>query len=268
MKILIKNDYNYMESCILCYPCNLRTVNTDDEHRQVDKNIASSQYNIMLNKLMDHGAKVHFMDLNGGPSQVFTRDIGFAVEDILFISNMTDPIRQAEIEGLKELAQKYGLKAHIMEQKAEGGDIIVDNKLVFVGQGIRTNKEAAQEIEYVLKKNSKDHQVITVAFDESKIHLDCVFNILDEETCIISSGVFEPEKVSKHFSKHIWVPDEDMKDLASNIVQLGKNDYLCSSENFTGILNSNGFNTHYIDFSEIIKCNGSLGCCVLPLSRP
>ena len=131
MRVLINNDYNFLEECILCYPCNLEAANTDP-NGQVDKNRASLQYNNLVNKLVEHGTRVYFLDLNGGPSQVFTRDIGFAVEDILFVSNMTDPVRQSEINGLKELASGQGFKTHIMEQKAEGGDIIVDHDIVFV----------------------------------------------------------------------------------------------------------------------------------------
>ena len=66
--------------------------------------------------------------------------------------NMTDAIRQSEIDGLKELAKKYNIKTHIMEQKVEGGDIIVDNNVIFVGQGNRTNEMSANEIGYILKK--------------------------------------------------------------------------------------------------------------------
>lgn len=264
MEVFIGNDYSSLKDCIVCYPGNLQASGLN---MQVDKNVASVQYNNFINKLIQHGTKVQFVALNGSPSQVFTRDIGFIVEDILFISNMTDAIRQSEIDCLKELAKNYNMKTHIMEQKVEGGDIIVDNNIVFVGQGNRTNEMSANEIGYVLEKNNKRHEIVKVDFEVSKIHLDCAFNILDNETCIVSTAVYKPELVAKYFKKVIKVSDEDLNELALNIVQLGNNNYLCGSENFTNTLKREGFNAEYIDFSEIMKCNGSLGCCALPLNR-
>lgn len=97
--------------------------------------------------------------------------------------------------------------------------------------------------------------------------MDCVFNILDKETCIIYAAVFKPELVVKYFKRVIKVPDEDLNEFAPNIVQLSNNNYLCSSKSFTSTLQREGFKAEYIDFSEKMKCNGSLGCCVLPLYR-
>lgn len=267
MKVFIGNDYDCLQDCILCYPCNLQAVNSNDPNRQVDKNLASVQYNNLLNKLIEHGSKVQFVGLNNSPSQVFARDIGFAVEELLFVSNMTDSSRQSEINVLKELAKKHNIKTHVMEQKVEGGDIIIKNNIVFIGQGNRTNEMAANEIGYILQRNNKPYEIVKVGFDATKIHLDCAFNILNEETCIISSSVYDTEMVAKYFKKVIKIPDEDLSDLAPNIVQLDRRSYLCSSKNFKKILQSHGFNAIYIDFSEFIKCNGGLGCCVLPLLR-
>ncbi|OEH86898.1 hypothetical protein BHU72_01150 [Desulfuribacillus stibiiarsenatis] len=267
MEVLIRNDFNTLKSCILCYPCNLEQTGKNKANQQVNKELASVQYNNLVNHIAEHGVKVHFVPLNGGPSQVFTRDIGFIIDDILFISKMTSAIRESEINTLKEVAETYDLKPHIMENYVEGGDIIVHNDGVFIGQGNRTNEKAVEEIDAVLRKHNRSTKLVKVSYDVSKIHLDCVFNVLDEDTCIITSGVYNPEEVTKYFKKVIKVTDEDAKDLATNIVQISKDTHLCSSENFSRILQSHGYQVTYIDFSEIIKCNGSLGCCVLPMQR-
>jgi N-dimethylarginine dimethylaminohydrolase len=267
MKISIKNDYDFLEECILCQPCNLQRSNSNNIIGQIDKGLVSSQYNKLVNSLIDHGTRVLFLDPNDTPSQVFTRDIGFVIDDILFISSMKDPIRKSEINILKEFAQKYNLETHIMEETAEGGDILVKKDIVFVGQGKRTTSKALAEIGYVLQKNNKPHKPVPIDFNPTKIHLDCVCNILNENTCIASKDIYNPETFTKYFSKVIWVPDEDLKDLAPNIVRLDKDKCLSSSKHFTNVLKENGFDTIYIDFSEIIKCNGSIGCCVLPLYR-
>jgi len=267
MRIFNNNEYGTLLDCFLCYPCNLQAAKGNAPQQQVDKNLAVIQYNNLCRKLTEAGSKIWFAGLTGSSDQVFTRDAGFIVEDLLFISNMTDPVRQTEINSLKELAGRYGLKTHYMECKAEGGDIMVNKNTVFVGQGNRTGEMSAGEIEYILKKHDKPYEIQRVSYDVSRIHLDCTFNIMDRDTCIISSSVKNPESVSGHFKKVIQIPDENLGELAPNIVQLGNNKHLCSSRNFCSILQDNGYDAIYLDYSEFIKCSGGLGCCVLPLLR-
>lgn len=267
MRIFNKNEYSTLLDCFLCYPCSLQAPEGNPPQQQVDKKLAVIQYNSLCRQLAEAGSKVWFAGLVGSPEQVFTRDVGFLVEDLLFISNMTDGARQPEINSLMELAMRYGLKTHHMECKTEGGDIIVNNNIVFVGQGSRTNEMSAEEIGYILKKHNKPYEVVRVGYDVSKIHLDCTFNIMDRDTCIVSSSLYKPESVTRHFRKVIQINDEALGELAPNIVQLGNNRYLCSSKSFSGILQENGYDAMYLDFSEFIKCSGGLGCCVLPLLR-
>ena len=46
------------------------------------------QYTAFTNLLINEGAKLIFLNPIYGPNQVFTRDIGFAIEDILFICKL------------------------------------------------------------------------------------------------------------------------------------------------------------------------------------
>lgn len=267
MKVLVKDEYENLSHCIVCYPLNLQNNESDNPQKQVNKIIAASQYNTLINKMIENGTRVEFIDLVESPQQVFARDIGFIIDGILFISNMTDSVRKSETEVLKSLAKNHNIKTHVMQNQAEGGDIIVHHNIIFIGQSNRTNAAAVDEISSVLKDNKLNYDLIKVSFTLSKIHLDCVFNVLDENTCIITGDVFEPENVTRHFSKVIQIPDEDSNLLASNVVQLGNKKILCSNSNFSNILNTNGYNSVFIDFSEIMKCNGSLGCCVFPIYR-
>lgn len=262
MKVFVHNEYYILKHCFMAYPCNFQA-----SEQQIDKTIAINQYNNLVNLLLEHKVQIFFLDLNHSAEQVFARDIGFVIEDILFISNMAAPERQSETQGLIALAQKHKIKYHVMANQAEGGDIMVHDDKVIMGQGERTKKEAVEEIECILTLYNKHYEMITVNFDISKIHLDCVFNIVDNDTCFLSSGVYGPQSLTKHFAKVIEIPDEDLPSLAPNVVTLGNHTVLCSSKNFSDIVQKNGYNSIFIDFSEIIKANGSLGCCILPILR-
>ena len=267
MKILTNYEFDKLISCIMVYPCNILASSSTGSVGQIDKAIASKQYNTLVNTLIDYGVKPYFFDLNRSTSQVFTRDIGFVIDDILFISNMTQPERQTEINQLIDLAREHKFKNHIMKNKVEGGDILVHQDKVFIGVGNRTQEEAVKEIDDVLSSNNKKYDLVKVAFNPSKIHIDCTFNILDKETCIISKDVFYPKDLLKYFPNVIEVPDIEQHALAPNIIHLGNNVVLCSSKAFSEILKAHGYNSIFIDFSEIIKASGSIGCCLMPLLR-
>lgn len=268
MRIFARNEYDNLLYCLVAYPCNLQvTEDVNSSTEKVDKNIASNQYNNLINALIDLDVKVQFLDLNNGPSQVFTKDIGFTIEDILFISNMTESVRQTEINELIRFSSNKNIKVHHMKSKVEGGDILIHNNKIFIGQGDRTSPEAVEEINQMLSHNNMNYEIIKVYFNTSKVHLDCVFNILDKDTCIISDNIFNPEVTTKHFSNIIKVSKNDADSLAPNIINVGNNNILCCNENLNNILLNRGYNSILINFSEIIKAKGSIGCCFLALSR-
>lgn len=268
MRIFTRNEYDDLRYCLVVYPCNLQvTEDVNSSTEKINKNIASKQYNNLINTLIEFGVKVQFLDFNDSPSQVFTKDIGFIIEDILFISNMKEPIRQPEINELIKFSSNKDITVHHMKSNAEGGDIFIHNNKIFIGQGDRTSPEAAEEITQVLSHNNMNYEIIKVYFDTSKIHLDCVFNILDKDTCIISDNILNPEVTTKYFSNIIKVSKNDADSLAPNIINLGNNNVLCCNENLNNILLSRGYNSVLINFSEIIKANGSIGCCFLTLLR-
>lgn len=267
MKVFVDSDYDKLDQCIVVYPCNLHIGSNNANKEQINKNVASKQYNNLINTLSEYGVNMRFLDLNGSPSQVFSRDIGFVIQDILFISHLTLPDRQSEIDGLLDYVHKHNIKHHIMQNYAEGGDILVNHNKIFIGQGDRTCEKAVTEINDVLSANNMLFELIKVYFETSKIHLDCVFDILGKNTCIISEDIFNPQDVVKYFSKIIEAPRAESDSLAINIISLDNNTLLCSSESFTYSLQKEGYNSIFINFSEIIKASGSLNCCVLPINR-
>lgn len=266
MRVFVNNQYDKIERCILVYPSNLQK--TDNQiTNEINLKRASKQYNTLINIVIENGVKAHFLDINGRPSQLFATDIGFVINDLLFVTKMKEQVRQAEIDELKEFVQNNKIKHYVMQSTVEGGDILVHNHKVFIGQGERTSEDAFLEIGNILKANNMNYELIKVFFEVSKIHLDCTFNILDKNTCIMSKDVFNREEVVKHFSKVIEIEPEELKFLAPNIVNLGHNHILCSSGSFADVLRSNGYVTTFIEFDEINKDKGSLACCVFPILR-
>ena len=87
MKIRINNGYDNLKSCLLCYPFNYRITNKSNEfYNKVDYTLACNQYNKYINYLIENGVKPIFVDITSSSEQVYTKDVAFVIENILFIS--------------------------------------------------------------------------------------------------------------------------------------------------------------------------------------
>lgn len=268
MKISVKNAFDPLVAGVMAYPINLKLTDSVQSIRdQININLACNQYNNLLSVLTQNNVKIFFLDIADSPSQVYTRDVGFIVNNTLFISKLTAEQRQPETPSIVDFATKNRLNTHKMNNNIEGGDLFAHNDTIFIGVGDRTNKEAADEIRQHITQNKWKHKVVEVFFDVYKIHLDCTFNILDNDTCIITDGVFNKEEVEKHFTRVIKLTEDENVYLGANIINLGNGKLLTSNRKLYDRLKQEGFSPIFIPFDEVVKASGGLGCCLLPLER-
>lgn len=269
MKIFQSNQCDKLKSCLLCYPVNFKiTKKNSPFYNKINNELMFSQYNNFVNSLSNNGVKVSFIDINKNLyHQVFTQDVGFVVNDILFLCNMKLDERKGEVIYLKKYIKDHNLKYYCLENTIDGGDVIHYDGVLFVGISTRTTIDACRELEKVLNKMNIDMKVIPIYFDNSKIHLDCVFNTLDKGSGVISPYVFDRKVIEEYIPNLIEISKDDADDLGTNYVYLGDKKLLSSNKNVSEILLKEGYEVSYIDYSEIIKGDGSLGCSVLYLLR-
>ena len=116
MKIYMKNGHDRLKSCLLCYPANYRIINKANKfYGKVDYALALNQYNAYINYLIKNDVKPFFIDVTKSTKQVYTKDVAFVIENILFISKMSLKEREEEIEPIKKLAVNHGLDYYIMQ---------------------------------------------------------------------------------------------------------------------------------------------------------
>ena len=80
----------------------------------------------------------------------------------------------------------------------EGGDVVVGDKVIFVGVSSRTSLQAIEELKKVLIIKKIKKEVIPINFDNSMLHLDCVFNLVGEESALVSPYVYDKDVVKKY----------------------------------------------------------------------
>ena len=268
MNISISNAYDPLKAGIMVFPSNI-ALSDPIKRTNLDftKILALEQFDSLVQILVDNHVKIHTLELVNSATQLFTRDIGFIINDIFFISKMTESMREQEINPLMAFVKYHGFKTHKMENNVEGGDIFVHDNKVILGIGGRTTDLAAKEINQVLLNCGSNYEIVEVRFDLSKIHLDCVFNVLDKNTCLLSGGIMEPKKIIELFPNVVNITTNELSNLGSNIINLGNKKILCSNEELTRKLTTLNYEATYVDYSEIVKTEGSLGCCLLPTQR-
>lgn len=268
MKICINNGYDILKSCLLCYPANYRITNKSNRfYNKVNYTLALNQYNEYINYLIENGVKPRFIDVTSSSKQVYAKDVAFVIENILFISKMSIKERDMEIEPIEKLAFEEKIDYYIMQNNIEGGDVAVADKVIFVGISNRTNLHAIEELKKILILKGVKKEVIPINFDNSMLHLDCVLSLVGKDSILVSPYVYDKEIIKKYIRTIIEVSKEEADTFATNIVYLGNNKLVTSNISVGNKLKRLGYEVKILEYSEIVKGEGSVDCCTLDLLR-
>jgi N-dimethylarginine dimethylaminohydrolase len=274
-QIEVSTEYGTLRRVILCPPRYMaieeaiNEVQKQYEDENIDRERAMAQYREFRDTLRAHGAQVIELEPSEDfPEQVFTRDIGFAVGDGLFISRMASEIRQGEEEALEKLLREKGIRYRKLDGgRIEGGDVIVDRGTVYVGVSERTSRDAIR----MLSEELPEHEIVPVEFDGKYLHLDCVFNILSPETALIFPEALNPKTVEMLGEKYdlIEVSADEQFTMGTNVLSIGGRKLFSLPVNpeVNRAMRGHGYEVIEIDFTEIIKSGGSFRCCSMPVER-
>ncbi len=211
--------------------------------------------------------------------QIFTRDIGFVIDDNFFISNMKHEIRSGELKGIHNILEDISPSKQISIPKKviiEGGDVILHNEFVFIGLGDRTSQNAVEFIQNILPHKTVigfDMIVDQNSADKNILHLDCAFQPIGKDEAIIYLDGFKkhPTAILDLFPKEklIEVNMEEKNQMFPNIFSISQNKIVVE-RNFIRLkdeLKERGYEVFEVDYSETSKLSGLLRCSTLPLKR-
>ena len=223
-------------------------------------------------------------------NQIFSRDIGFVVENLFINANILSN-RAREIQALQYVIdQIHPQKVITLPQEVhiEGGDVMPHGDYIFVGTyygddyssyiTARTNLAAVTALQelfpekivkpFNLKKSN------TEAHDNA-LHLDCCFQPIGHGRCIIHKDGFLIQE------EYQWLVDffgpdncfnidkDEMYNMNSNIFSISE-DVIISEKNFTRLnswLLEKGYTVEEVEYAEIAKQEGLLRCSTMPLFR-
>ncbi|WP_309640876.1 arginine deiminase family protein [Flavobacterium sp.] len=237
-----------------------------------------------------YDVKVYRPEMIENYNQIFSRDIGFVIDDTFIKANIL-PDRERELDAIQYIIDQINPKKVVRppeEVHIEGGDVILWNDYIFIGTykgsdykdyiTARTNMQGVQYIQELFPNK------IVKAFDlvkskiearDNALHLDCCFQPVGTNKGIIYKSGFREEAdymyLVKLFGKEnlFHITRDEMYNMNSNIFSIAP-DVVVSEKNFTRLntwLRDHGFTVEEIPYAEIAKQEGLLRCSTLPLIR-
>jgi arginine deiminase len=240
---------------------------------------------------------------------VFTRDQQITTSKGVVIGRFGAIQRTPENELMSGVWPALGIKplgAIEGPGTLEGGDFIPVNKeLALLGVGARSTFDAAQQLmendwvgtnRMVVVEDRED-------LDQQRMHLDTVFGLLDERTCVCLEPVADDARPFRRIAREFirqsngkyaesssvpfgeWLKKEGYNIIKAttkqqegyfiNFLNLGRDNHgkcrvLAINDEFEKVVKAHGFNGHVetIDFSEITAMYGGAHCATQVLRRP
>lgn len=241
--------------------------------------------------LEKYGVKVHRPTPVRDCNQVFSRDVGFVIDDKIVVSNII-PDRQEEIDAYDNIYSQIHYKQIFNLPEAvhvEGGDVVLYGDMLFLGQyafedypdvkTARTNRLAYHYLNMLFPKKriiplnlcKDDHDP-----REGILHLDCTFMPVGKDKLIIYRKGFLNPRDANHLVE-LFGPEnvfelttDEMYTMNSNVFSISE-DVVVIEEHFTRLgehlRNTWGMTVETVPYAEISKMGGLLRCSTLPLIR-
>lgn len=263
MDLNIKNEYSKLIKVIMAP--------VENKYSNQQKKIIDifNKYNIKV--IMTNNCKE-------AKYQMFTRDPFIVIDDKIIISYMKEKIRRLEINNINNIlndiddSKKIYLKN---DTYVEGGDIIIHNDTIFVGQdGNRTNKKG---LDFLYKYFGGKFKIIPLNMinpDEyiPWVHLDCLFNPISNDVALIYDKGFDIKSLNilkKYFKTLVYVSSKEQKELAINVLSIGNNVIIMQQRHNSLIkkIRKQGFLVETLDLYDSIDEQGFVRCLTCPIER-
>lgn len=208
--------------------------------------------------------------VDGAKGQMFTRDLAFVIGDKFFISNMKKENRKLAINGWNNIINKIDQNKIIKVPSniyLEGGDILVDNKTIYVGISERTNMDGVNFLKSVLDDS---YTVIPLMLKPKFLHLDVVFTIINPNLALIyKDGLDDDSYNLLHKYNKIELSEKEQFELATNVFVIDPKTILMNSSHkrIEQELKKLDFNVIPLKLSETAKDGGAFRCTTCPIER-
>lgn len=203
------------------------------------------------------------------PDCCFVEDTAVNIKPgVLVFTRPTEPSRQGEVDSVVEAIDRYhkDLKTYRMNSKSDGGDVLVIENHLFVGNSTRSGPSAHQEWDKICRENGMIFHAINVGNDA--LHLKSLVTYLGQDIGLMvvnnHSGLKVMEEIKLHITNLTFIKITNI--LGANMVRIGNTVF------YQGLFDpeikylTNLFHKiswQNLDMSELAKVDGALTCCSL-----
>ncbi len=247
------------------------------------------QMTTLVEKLESLDIKVLRPEVLESTNQVFTRDIGFVIDDQFILPNVIED-RADELHAIDHLLDSIPSSNIIMMPSgcfAEGGDVIVHEPFVFVGVSdndtyeryttARTNEAGFEYLQDEFPAyDFKGFELLKSDVDPRKgsLHLDCAFQPLGDALLLaphLFKNAADVTWIESQFGTEniFYCTEDEAYDLHTNVFSIGPKEVLISASavRLETWLEERGYTVHAITYDEVVKMGGLLRCSTMPLER-
>ncbi|MFA5136407.1 MAG: arginine deiminase family protein [Patescibacteria group bacterium] len=232
-----------------------------------DKSKAIRQHDRLKTTIRRFGAElIDLKELDRHPNSVFTRDTSVVTPYGYIRLSMGLPSRRGEedwMENVLKGLQIPQLGRIELPATAEGGDIILAGKTVFIGNSTRTNVFGIEQLTEIFRRVRYDVRVTSVP--SPFLHIGGAMSVINPVTILHVEHVF-PKNFFSGF-KTIKVPNKTF--ISGNVITLGSNELIANKENKLTIerLREHNFTVHELNLNEFVKGTGGPSCLIMPVQR-
>ncbi|WP_111767710.1 dimethylargininase [Nakamurella deserti] len=228
---------------------------THIERSVVDQALAERQWSDYVEALRAHGFRPVEVDpADDCPDGVFVEDAVVVYADLAVLSRSGAVQRRAELPTVRAAVEAAGLRIAELTAPAtlDGGDVLKIGRTVYVGQTLRTNAAAVDQLRALV--TPEGWEVVPVPTTRV-LHLKSAVTALPDGTVIGCPPLVDDPAV---FDTFLAVPEEG----GAHVVLLGDDTLLMaasaprSAEVFRGL----GYRTVVVDISEFEKLEGCVTC--------
>ena len=240
-------------------------VSTNPRRNEIDLELAKEQHRQYVSTLKECGVDVvEFPPLEDFPDSVFMQDPALLGSRVAIVGRFGEEKRRGEekafLAGLRNHGSKIGeIQVAREPGTLEGGDVLVTDHAIFVGESRRTSLNGIQQLAGYLK----DCEVRSVKTD--LLHLLCGCSYLSDRNMIIAPALVSPGS----FPGFELVPLSIKEAYAADALYLGDGKVLIPS-GFPKVnkkLKGAGYTAVEVEMSEFQKGDGGVTCLCSPVYK-
>lgn len=196
------------------------------------------------------------------PDSVFVEDTAVVLDEVAVLTRPGADSRKPEVESIAPALEPYRPLARLTTPAAlDGGDVLAVGRKIFVGQTLRTNAAALEQLHGILKPFG--YEVIGVPVTEC-LHLKSGVTQVAENTLLINPAWVE----KKYFEGFDFIEVDPSEPFAANALMIGE--ALVYPSAFAGTrarLEAEKRRVVTVEADELAKAEGGVTCCSLIFDR-